>query len=173
MYRRIIIVGTSGSGKSTLGRQISKKLGIPNIELDTIFWQPNWERCPQEIFLQKVDQLTDQKAWVIDGNYSQVRRIIFSKGDTLIWLDYPFYLAFYRAFKRSIGRIVKREKLWGTNYETLSRFFSRNSILVWVAQTHWRRKRTYVRIINEGEYKNLHVIRLKSLRATRKFLKGL
>jgi len=41
----------------------------------------------------------------------------------------PFYLIFYRAFKRSLCRIFKKEKLWGTNYETLSRFFSKNSIL--------------------------------------------
>ena len=92
MHQRIIIVGTSGSGKSTLGMEISKKLGIPNIELDTLFWKPNWIRSPQEVFIEKVDKLTDQKSWVIDGNYSQVRHITFTKGDTLIWLDYPFYL---------------------------------------------------------------------------------
>ncbi|MBY0281245.1 MAG: adenylate kinase [Alphaproteobacteria bacterium] len=173
MYQKIIIVGTSGSGKSTLGREISKKLKIPNIELDTVFWQPNWHQTPIETFVRKVDHLTEQKAWVIDGNYSKVRHIIFSKGDTLIWLDYPFYLVFYRAFKRSMSRIFKKEKLWGTNYETLTRFFSKNSILVWVLQTHWRRKKTYNKIIAEGEYPHLHVIRLKSPKETKEFLKSL
>jgi len=173
MHQRIIIVGTSGSGKSTLGIEISKKLGIPNIELDTLFWKPNWIRSPQEVFIEKVDKLTDQKSWVIDGNYSQVSHITFTKGDTLIWLDYPFYLAFYRAFKRSIYRIFKKEKLWGTNYETFSRFFSRDSILVWVIQTHRKRKKTYSRIIEEGAYSNLHVIHLKSPKEAREFLSNL
>ncbi|MBY0462125.1 MAG: adenylate kinase [Alphaproteobacteria bacterium] len=173
MAQRIIIVGTSGSGKSTLGEEIGKKLGIPNIELDTLFWQPNWVRSPPEIFIKTVDKLTNQESWVIDGNYSLVRHITFTKGDTLIWLDYPFLLVFYRAFKRSVSRIFKKEKLWGTNYETLTRFFSKNSILVWVLQTHWRRKRTYTRIIQEGEYSHLHVIRLKSPKETREFLKNL
>ncbi|NBT86199.1 MAG: adenylate kinase [Alphaproteobacteria bacterium] len=173
MQRRIIIVGTSGSGKSTLGREISKKLGIPSIELDTLFWQPNWVRSPLEVFIEKIDKLTNQKSWVIDGNYSQVRHITFTKGDTLIWLDYPFYLIFYRAFKRSFCRIFKKEKLWGTNYETLSRFFSKNSILVWVIQTHRKRKKTYTRIINQGEYSNLHVIRLKSPKETKELLKNM
>lgn len=173
MNQRIIIVGTSGSGKSTLGVKISKKLGIPNIELDRLYWQPNWIQRSEEIFIREVDKLTDQKAWVIDGNYSKVRHVIFSKGDTLVWLDYPFYLAFYRAFKRSLRRIFKKEKLWGTNYETLSRFFSKNSILVWVIQTHWKRKKTYTRLIEEGEYSHLHVIRLKSPKETKRFLEGI
>jgi len=84
---------------------------------------------PLEVFIEKIDKLTNQKSWVIDGNYSQVRHITFTKGDTLIWLDYPFYLIFYRAFKRSFCRIFKKEKLWGTNYETLSRFFQKIQFL--------------------------------------------
>jgi len=39
--------------------------------------------------------------------------------------------------------------------------------------THRKRKKTYTRIINQGEYSNLHVIRLKSPKETKELLKNM
>ena len=54
---RLVVVGTSGSGKTTMARALSGALGIPQIELDAINWQPGWydlaTREPQE-FIRRV-----------------------------------------------------------------------------------------------------------------------
>lgn len=42
--KRINVVGTSGSGKSTFGRQLSQQICAPYIEMDALFWQPNWKK---------------------------------------------------------------------------------------------------------------------------------
>ncbi len=39
---RIAIIGNSGAGKSTLARALSKRLGIPHVELDALNWRPGW-----------------------------------------------------------------------------------------------------------------------------------
>jgi adenylate kinase family enzyme len=39
--RRIAIYGPTGSGKTTFGRALGQRLGLPVIDLDTIFWLPN------------------------------------------------------------------------------------------------------------------------------------
>ena len=51
---KILIVGTGGSGKSTLARALSKKIQIPDIELDALFWKENWTKSEPEEFRQKI-----------------------------------------------------------------------------------------------------------------------
>ena len=76
---RIQVVGNSGSGKSTLSAKLAAVLGIPHIELDAHFHQPNWSRPEEFQFLSKVDLATRSDRWVVDGNYSSVRPILWKK----------------------------------------------------------------------------------------------
>ena len=46
----INVVGTSGSGKSTLARRLAHRLELPWIELDRLYWRPNWQGAPDEAF---------------------------------------------------------------------------------------------------------------------------
>ncbi len=39
---KLNVVGTSGSGKSTFSKALAEKLAIEHIEMDQIFWGPNW-----------------------------------------------------------------------------------------------------------------------------------
>jgi adenylate kinase family enzyme len=46
---RIVIIGTSCSGKTTLATTIKEILNITHIELDVLYWKPNWiERSNNE-----------------------------------------------------------------------------------------------------------------------------
>ena len=51
---RIVIVGSTGSGKSTLAGQLASQLDLPHIELDGLFWGPNWTETSPEVFIPKV-----------------------------------------------------------------------------------------------------------------------
>ena len=67
-HKRNVVVGTTSSGKSTLAEQMAKKLGLVFIELDALYWKPNWEGTPDEEFIQKVDVATRGNRWVVAGN---------------------------------------------------------------------------------------------------------
>lgn len=41
--QRISVVGNSGSGKTTVARAIAEALGVPHLELDSVFHQPDWQ----------------------------------------------------------------------------------------------------------------------------------
>src|SRR5262249_549599 len=71
--RRVSVVGNSGSGKSTLARELATILGVPHLELDSVFHQPGWEPLPGDEFRRLVTAKTTEDGWVIDGNYSAVR----------------------------------------------------------------------------------------------------
>ena len=86
---RIAIYGASGSGKSTLGATLGKKLGLPYVELDSIFHaHPGWVDLEPEEFRERVTELLTAypDGWVFDGNYGTVRDLILAQADTAIWL---------------------------------------------------------------------------------------
>ena len=68
---RINVVGTSGSGKSTLAKSISKKFNTPYVQLDEIFWKPNWKESCDEEFFSKVEEVASTDRWILDGNYTR------------------------------------------------------------------------------------------------------
>ncbi len=125
-----------------MGKALAQKLDLAFIELDAINHLPNWQPCDPDIFRHSVAQQTSADRWVIDGNYSQVNDIVLPNADTVIWLDYTLAVTFGRVLRRTIQRAVKREVLWNGNRESVWRtLLTRDSILLWVLQTHRRRSK--------------------------------
>jgi adenylate kinase family enzyme len=85
----VSVVGTSGSGKSTLARELAVILGVPHPELDSVNQQPGWVPLPTDEFRQVVAVRLAEDGWVVDGNYSAVRLLVWALADTVTWLDLP------------------------------------------------------------------------------------
>ncbi|KQC12306.1 MAG: hypothetical protein APR63_02890 [Desulfuromonas sp. SDB] len=142
--KRILIVGTSCSGKTKLAEELSSILNIPHIELDHLFWKPNWKMTPREEFYKTVKQKVSASTWIIDGNYSIVSDLTWQRATMIIWLNYCFPRIFLQGFIRTLKRIFFQEKLFGGNRETFQQsFFSKNSILWWIVYSYSRMKRKY------------------------------
>ena len=168
--RRIAVVGVSGSGKTTLAHTLAERLAIPHVELDALHWEPNWTPALPATFRERVTEALASDAWVVDGNYSTVRDLIWSRADTLIWLDYSFPTIYARLTRRTVARMIRREQLWGTNYERLSELFARDSIFVWAYTSRPRQRRDSPLLLASPEYAHLQVIHLFSPRATAHWL---
>ena len=171
--QRIVVVGTSGSGKTTVAARIAKELGLLHIELDSIHWLPNWTELPDEEFRTQVAEKITVDRWVADGNYKPVRDLLWRRADTLVWLDLPFRVVFWRVVKRTIRRVWTGEELWNGNKEDISALFGRYAMPVWVIRTYWRRKRDYPEIISNPEYAHLRLVHLRSVAETEAWLDGL
>ncbi|NQW18721.1 MAG: hypothetical protein HQ478_14710 [Chloroflexi bacterium] len=131
--RRILLWG--GGGKTTLSRALGENLGYPVIELDALYWLPNWkERDPVE-FKALVTRTLDESgaSWIADGQYlSHLGQSVLERADTVIWLELPWRSVFWRIFKRSIARSRDRNFICGENIETWRHnFLSRESIIWW------------------------------------------
>ena len=172
--RRIVVIGTSGSGKTTTASQIAQRLEIPHVELDALHWEPNWTPAPLDVFRERTAQALSGDAWVVDGNYSKVRDIVWSRADTVVWLDYALPVIMWQLVQRTLRRSLAQEELWGGNRESLRMaLFSRESILLWALQTYRRRRREYPILLDEPEHAHLIVVRLRSPRDTHAWLSGL
>lgn len=165
---KIIITGTSGSGKTTLGKVLSKKLNIPCIDLDDLFWLPNWIRRPPEEFAHLVEEAGNQPAWIICGNQSKVHHLFWLKADTVIWLDLPLSLLFRRVFMRGIKQFKSSELICNGNRQTFKQFIW---LLYWVISSYHRRRRKYKTFRKKTPH--LQWIHLKTEREVDSFLKNL
>jgi adenylate kinase family enzyme len=163
--KRVAVVGVTGVGKTMFAAALSERLGVPHIELDALYWQPNWTPTDRDDFRARIASEVTRDGWVIDGNYGATRALVWSSADTLIWLNYPLLLIFDRLLRRTLRRGLRREMLWGTNQERLlSQFFSPRSLFVWALQTYPRYRREYPRAIGQPEYAHLRVIEFSSPR---------
>jgi adenylate kinase family enzyme len=163
--QRVVVVGTSGSGKTTLAGAIAQRLGVPHIELDALHWLPGWAERPAGEFRADVEQSVARDAWALDGNYGSVRDIVWSRATHVIWLDFAFSLVFRRVLWRTLRRIVTREEVCNGNRESLRlAFFDRESILLWMIQTHRRRRRTYAELCSGEDHPHVTFIELRSPR---------
>jgi adenylate kinase family enzyme len=164
VIRRASVVGASGSGKTTFARQLATKLGVPHVELDGLFWDPDWTQVDDVTFRARVDAATAGDGWVADGNYSRARSIVLARADTVVWLDLPLGTCLGRILKRTARRARTREELWSGNRETWRRHVGGNSLVWWLVTSHRRKRRDYeARFFGpKPEFPHLHVHRFRS-----------
>ena len=153
---RYVVVGTSGVGKSTFGRALAQATNCRYIELDELHWAENWVERPDAEFAEAVRVAVGGDRWVVDGNYSVVRELIWPKATHVIWLNFSRNVVFSRVLWRTLKRAALGERLWHGNRESLSRaFFSRESVLLWALTTYKKNQDKYARLQAGGEFANL------------------
>lgn len=169
---RINVVGTSCSGKSTLARSLASRLALPYVELDALFWGPNWTPVPNETFRSRVEAAVARDRWVIDGGYANMRPVTWGRADTIVWLDYPMPLVLGRWARRTVRRIRSGEEFWpGTdNRESVRNALRTDGLLWWILSTHRPRRRRMVAAL--ADRPDLRLVRLRSPREAERWLAG-
>jgi adenylate kinase family enzyme len=112
---RILVAGASGSGKTTLRRVISETLGLPTVELDSLYHGPGWTPLPT--FVADVERLAAGPEWVVEWQYGAVKPMLADRGDLLVWLDHGRWTVLWRVSRRTVVRRLLRRELWNGNRE--------------------------------------------------------
>ncbi|MBU2103873.1 AAA family ATPase [Patescibacteria group bacterium] len=120
---RIDIVGLPGSGKSTLAKNLSKKLGIPHIQLDAFWFEagglqgshdtPNIEAV-REYISTSIKEAVQQESWISDGTYLRVQEYIAPVADVIVFIDLPLLSRLLAHTRRAFfePKRHKHLKLW-------------------------------------------------------------
>lgn len=77
---------------------------MPFVELDAIYHQPGWQPLRAEEFHRRVGSIVAGAGWVIDGNYSAVRDVVWMRADTVIWFDLPRRTVMRQILMRTLRR---------------------------------------------------------------------
>jgi adenylate kinase family enzyme len=168
---RVIVIGTSCVGKTTFARSLARVLSFHHVEMDALYWQPNWIARPPDEFRGLVAKEVSHDCWVAGGNYSGERDLIWSRATTVIWLNYAFPVVLWRALTRTMRRVLTRETLYSGNRESLRMaFFSRESILWFVLTTFHRRRMHYRRLFDTRTFPQLVTLEFRNPTEAQNFL---
>ncbi len=173
--RRISVVGSSASGKTTIAGIVSQVLGVPHLELDSVFHRPGWQPLDDASFRTSVAAFAQHDAWVIDGNYVShgVAQVVWPRADTLVWLDPPRTTVLRRVLGRTLRRVVTREELWNGNRESWRGMFSRvpeDNVILWAWTRHAPTRERYEVMLRDGTWQHLSVRRLRTPADVRTFI---
>ena len=159
---RVLVVGTSGSGKSVLAARLARALGGPHIELDAFQHGPGWsQRSADELRRRTGAAIAGHDVWVADGNYSDVRDVLWPRATTLVWLDYPRRVVMGRVVRRSLVRVVTRRELWNGNRSDWRRWGDPDHPIRWAWRTHAANRAKYEALVVLPEWSHLEVVRLR------------
>lgn len=171
--QRILVIGRTGSGKTTLARELSAAIGVPHVELDALYFGPNFSTVPLSLLRSRTRVAIAGDRWVTDGNKSAVRDLVWPRADSVIWLDYPLVVSLWRLGKRALWRtsVLKVQAAeTGGKAGLPGQFFSGAKGVLTALRSHTGQRREYPKMFAEPGNHHLAVVRLRSAGATRRWL---
>jgi energy-coupling factor transporter ATP-binding protein EcfA2 len=170
---RILILGRTGSGKTTLARELAAALGVPHVELDSLYFGPNFSRAPLSLLRERTSAAIAGDRWVTDGNKRAVRDLVWPRTDTIIWLDYSLHVSLWRLAKRARTRTLalsaqaaQTDRRAGLARQMLA---AATGVLT-ALKSHRGQRREYPRMFAQPANQHLVVARLRSPRAARQWM---
>ena len=163
----VIIIGCGGSGKSTLTRELSKKVNLPVVHLDKIFWKEDWINISVEEFDKLLNEEIIKEKWILDGNYQRTLKERLKYCDTVIYLDYPRRTCLYGVIKRVLSNYgrVRLDMADGC----LERFDL--DFMKWIWNFNKTHRDNFYNILKEENDKEIHIF--KNRKECNEFIKNL
>lgn len=164
---RIVIIGCGGSGKSTLARQLGKKLNIPVVHLDKLWWKPGWVESSREEFDAKLAEELVKPQWIMDGNFDRTIPERIARCDTIIFLDFNRFTCLMGVLKRVLTTYGKVRPDMGEGCPERIDF----EFLKWVWNFNKNKREKNYRLLNEAKHAETIVLKNRSM--VKRFLNSL
>jgi hypothetical protein len=170
--KRMLILGRTGSGKTTLARDIAAALQVPHVELDSLYFGPNFSTVPEPVLRERVATAIEPDRWVSDGNKRAVRDLVWPRADTIIWLDFPAAVTLWRLGRRSLRRTASlrtEAAKTGTTRHLPRQLVAGAKAVLTALRSHTGQRREFPPLFAASENQHLAVVRLRSPRATQRW----
>jgi hypothetical protein len=154
---RIAVIGCSGSGKSTFAPRVAERLGLPYVSTDAVFWTPDWKPTPSAEVRAWLEAATAADAWVTDGNFDDMRHVLWARAELIVWIDLPLATTLWRVARRNFGWWLTRTPAWGGLPMTFGKAMDGVRHMI---RSHGLKRRTYPAFL--AERPSTRVVRLTS-----------
>ena len=174
-FKKINVIGTAGVGKSTLAKKLSVILSQPHIEIDQIFWGPNWKKPTNREFYDNLKSFLDANpTFVLDGNYTKATSLKWTYVETVVWINLSFTQTLWQLVGRTFKRLILRKELWpntGNRESIYAHLFTKDSIFYWLIKTFKGNQLKYKSDMVLKQWAHLQFIELTSNAEVREFLR--
>jgi adenylate kinase family enzyme len=146
--KRVAVIGNAGGGKTTLSRLLGDALALPVHHVDSIQYQSGWLRTPGEECDSRLDQLSAEDRWIIDGfgNDEVIERRLRA-ADAVVFVDFPLPVHYWWACKRQWrGRKNQRQELPDNCPEFSLKYSWKLATVMW--QVHRRYRPWFARLVS-------------------------
>ena len=165
--KRILIIGNAGSGKTTFAKQLAKKLQLPLVHLDRLYWYGSWEHLSRDQFDAALQAELEKEAWILDGNFNRTIPYRLAYCDTVFFFDLPTITCLWGITKRIFQNYGKtRSDMGGSCPEQFDK--QKLSLYKNVLTFHRQHRKDYYSLLENTQNINCHVF--KSRKAAKSFL---
>jgi adenylate kinase family enzyme len=138
--QRVLVAGITGAGKTTFARDLAARTGLPFHEIDALYHGPGWQPLPS--FVDDVGRIAAGERWVFDSyGYQQVRDLLWSRADTVVWLDFSRRVVMTRVLRRSFDRAWHRREIFNGNTEDFRAWLDPEHPVQWAWTEYAARRR--------------------------------
>jgi hypothetical protein len=98
---RLHIIGIPSSGKTTLATSMSRLLGVPHHDLDSLaFVDERWTLRPTPERDAMVARILEEPSFVTEGGFLGWTDGLLAAADHIVWLDPPLSILVWRHLRR-------------------------------------------------------------------------
>ena len=164
--KRVMINGGPGSGKSTLARALGVSTGLPVYHMDQIHHMPGWEPRPLPEKIKMANAIEAKDEWIFEGGLSSTYENRATRADTLVWIDLPMTLRWFRVVKRLLTGYGKTRP---DSAPDCPEKFHRETLAFW--KWIWDTRHSHRDRLNKliADHPHLTVIHLKTRKAVGDF----
>ena len=161
--RRLLVTGLPGSGKTSVAMTLAARHGSHHIEIDRLYFGPGYSL--RASFIDDLQAAIAEDAWCLDDfGVPESRDLVWAAADTLIWLDLPWGIAFWRAVRRTWRRLRHGSEVLPGCYETWLGWGRPYHPVFLSLTSHRRMRRVMEQRLARPEHAHLTVLRLHNRR---------
>jgi len=135
---KIAVFGKSGGGKSTFSKKLSLITGISLLPLDQIEYLDGGKKASEEQYLTHYNDVLNTESWIIEGfGTIETFRERLKIADTLIYIDLPMRIHYWRVMKRFLLSPFIKPEGWPNNSPMIRSTYNSYVHLLKVAPKFW------------------------------------
>jgi adenylate kinase family enzyme len=156
--QRVVVTGPAGAGKTELALALGRRLELPVVHLDTLFWKPGWIPTPPDEWKDVQRRELAADAWVVDSQFDDMLPEWLERADTVVFVDASPLRCLWRVSRRRLSPEPSAGTPAGTKPAPFHRALGKFARNQWRYQRRVRR-RLLDTLAEERDRKRIVVVR--------------